>query len=240
MVTSVKIMIIFSMTERSVGEEGGKLLVAATMRKVGGRTCKLKLGTMKSSSGPPRTRAIWQVDPLALHSFHNPSDQIAVRFTIVAKRNGRGLPFKVGGRTEHLRSLLLADNYQIIAMSPGQLRRANDCLQSSLKKYGWLTDVAYTNVGSIAGVSDFIQPGTYQGKHISRCPRKEGYTVLGPMLISNKRNDRELERRIREHGSLVTRTSLLYAAGPAPCRNVCPISLVLCILLFSRVLGVGT
>jgi hypothetical protein len=40
------------------------LLVAAIMREVTGRTCKLKLGTLESNSELPRTRAIWQGDPL--------------------------------------------------------------------------------------------------------------------------------------------------------------------------------
>jgi hypothetical protein len=204
--------------EALVDKGANKLLVAAILREVMNKTCKLKLGKQESKEALPRTRAIWQGDPSAPHLFNATLDLIAVRFTTIAKRNKWGWPYKVGDNMEHLCLLLFADNYWLITTSPQELQAANDCWQSLLKEFGWHTDVGDLTYGSTAEDKDFLQSVKFQGKNVYRCPRKLGYKVLGTILTFNNRNDLELDRRIRAAwGAFFKHKSVL-------CSKACPLS----------------
>ena len=124
--------------------------MAAIIREATNKTCKLKLGDLKSKEPIPRTRALWQGDPYAPHLFNTTLDRIAVRFEARAKERSWGWPYKVQGKIEHLCLSLFADNYWIITTSPKEMRGANDCWQSLLREYWWHTDVDDLTYGTTA------------------------------------------------------------------------------------------
>jgi hypothetical protein len=193
-----------------------KILVAAIMREILNKTCKLRLGKLESKQSIPRTRAIWQGDPFAPHIFNMTLDQIATRFTAIAKEKKWGWPYKVGANTELIALLLFADNCWIIATSPSELQQANGCWQSLLQEYGWHTETEDLTYGTTSEDGEHLQPILHNGKTVKRCLRDKGFKVLGTMLTFNNKNDLELERRIRAAWNAFYKNRLALCSKESP------------------------